>query len=63
MALRLETATPPVLRHSLARRLLTSGVSLGEVQRVLGHSRLSSVGGYRAPSHDDPRASIGRAGV
>ena len=50
-------------RHSLARRLLTSGATLPEVQRVLGHSRLSTTGIYLTPSEDDLRLAVGRAGV
>lgn len=59
----LETVTPHILRHSLARRLLAKGAQLSEVQRVLGHSRLSTTGVYLTPSEDDVRAAIGRAGV
>jgi site-specific recombinase XerD len=56
-------ATPHTLRHSLARRLLASGANLPEVQRVLGHSRLSTIGIYLTPSEDDLRLAVGRAGV
>jgi len=59
----LETVTPHILRHSLARRLLTNGAQLSEVQRVLGHSRLSTTGVYLTPSEEEVRAAIGRAGV
>ena len=59
----LETVTPHILRHSLARRLLSSGAQLSEVQRVLGHSRLSTTGVYLTPSEDDVRTAIGHAGV
>lgn len=59
----LETVTPHILRHSLARRLLSSGAQLSEVQRVLGHSRLSTTGIYLTPSEEDVRTAIGRAGV
>src|SRR5690242_1482559 len=40
LARRLESVTPHMLRHSLARRMLARGAQLPEVQRVLGHSRL-----------------------
>src|SRR6266704_5593109 len=63
LARRLETVTPHVLRHSLARRMLERGVQLPEVQRVLGHSRLSTTGIYLTPSEEDVRLAVGRAGV
>src|SRR5437868_421245 len=34
-----------------------------EVQRVLGHSRISTTGIYLTPSEEDVRLAIGRAGV
>ncbi len=51
------------LRHSLARRLLRNGDTLPEVQRLLGHSRLSTTGMYLVPSEGDLRNAIERAGV
>ena len=63
LARRLETVTPHMLRHSLARRMLERGAQLPEVQRVLGHSRLSTTGIYLTPSEEDVRLAIGRAGV
>ncbi len=63
LARRLETATPHMLRHSLARRMLERGAQLPEVQRVLGHSRLSTTGIYLTPSEEDVRLAIERAGV
>jgi site-specific recombinase XerD len=59
----LEKVSPHMLRHSLARRMLKNGVQLPEVQRVLGHSRLSTTGMYLTPSEDDLRVAIGRAGI
>jgi site-specific recombinase XerD len=63
LARQLETVTPHMLRHSLARRMLERGAQLPEVQRVLGHSRLSTTGIYLTPSEEDVRSAIGRAGV
>ena len=63
LARQLETVTPHMLRHSLARRMLERGAQLPEVQRVLGHSRLSTTGIYLTPSEEDVRTAIGRAGV
>jgi site-specific recombinase XerD len=59
-AQRLDTVAPHQLRHSLARRLLTQGAQLPEVQRILGHSRLSTTGMYLTPSEDDLRSAIDR---
>ncbi len=63
IARQLETATPHMLRHSLARRMLEHGAQLPEVQRVLGHSRLSTTGIYLTPSEEDVRSAIERAGI
>ena len=63
LARRLESVTPHMLRHSLARRMLSRGAQLPEVQRVLGHSRISTTGIYLTPSEEDVRLAIGRAGV
>lgn len=63
LARRLETVTPHMLRHSLARRMLERGAQLPEVQRVLGHSRLSTTGIYLTPSEEDVRTAISRAGI
>ncbi|MBA3468470.1 MAG: tyrosine-type recombinase/integrase [Herpetosiphonaceae bacterium] len=59
-AQRLDAVAPHQLRHSLARRLLTQGAQLPEVQRILGHSRLSTTGMYLTPSEDDVRTAIDR---
>jgi site-specific recombinase XerD len=61
LARQLERATPHVLRHSLARRMLSCGAQLPEVQRVLGHSRLSTTGIYLTTSEEDLRLALGRA--
>jgi site-specific recombinase XerD len=59
----LETVTPHMLRLSLARRMLELRAQLPEVQRVLGHSRLSTTGVYLTPSEEDLRSALGRAGL
>lgn len=61
-ARQLESVSPHVLRHSLARRMLKKGAQLPEVQRMLGHSRLSTTGLYLTPSEEDVRAAVERAG-
>lgn len=60
IAAQLDGVSPHVLRHSLARRLLTQGAQLPEVQRILGHSRLSTTGMYLIPNEDDLRTAIER---
>ncbi len=62
-ARQVETAAPHQLRHSLARRMLKTGAQLPEVQRMLGHSRLSTTGLYLTPSEADVRAAVERAGL
>jgi integrase len=63
LAKQLDTISPHMLRHSLAKRMLTNGAQLPEVQRVLGHTRLSTTGMYLTPSKDDVRMALGRAGI
>jgi integrase/recombinase XerC len=63
LAQQLDVVSPHMLRHSLAKRMLNNGAQLSEVQRVLGHTRLSTTGIYLTPSEDDLRAAIGRAGI
>jgi site-specific recombinase XerD len=63
LAKQLDTISPHMLRHSLAKRMLTNGAQLPEVQRVLGHTRPSTTGMYLTLSEDDVRMAIGRAGI
>ncbi len=62
-AVLLTHVSPHQLRHTMARRLLSCGAQLPEVQRMLGHSRLSTTGVYLTPSEDDLRQAVDRAGV
>lgn len=62
-AKQVEVVSPHQLRHSLARRLLQNGAQLPEVQRILGHSRLSTTGIYLLPSENDLQQAIERSGV
>jgi site-specific recombinase XerD len=43
--------------------MLKRGAQLSEVQRILGHSRLSTTGIYLTPGEDDLREAIQRAGL
>ena len=43
--------------------MFTHGTQLPEVQRVLGHTRLSTTGMYLTPSEDDVRMAIGHVGI
>lgn len=63
LAQQLDDISPHMLRHSLAKRMLKNGAQLSEVQRVLGHTRLSTTGIYLTPSEDDLRDALGKAGV
>jgi integrase len=63
LAQQLDVVSPHMLRHSLAKRMLNNGAQLSEVQRALGHTRLSTTGIYLTPSEDDLRAALGRAGI
>ena len=62
-AQQVAAVSPHQLRHSLARRLLQNGAQLSEVQRILGHSRLSTTGMYLLPSENDLQQAIERSGV
>jgi site-specific recombinase XerD len=55
--------TPHQLRHSLAWRMLKNGATLPEVQRILGHTRLTTTGMYLNPSADDLREAIEKGSI
>jgi site-specific recombinase XerD len=63
LAQQIDVVSPHMLRHSLAKRMLNNGAQLSEVQRALGHTRLSTTGIYLTPSEDDLRTAINRAGI
>lgn len=62
-ARQLKQVTPHQLRHSLAWRMLKNGAKLPEVQRILGHTRLSTTGIYLNPSADDLRSAVEKGSV
>ena len=43
--------------------MFTNDAQLPELQRVLGHTRLSTIGMYLTPSEDDVRMAIGHVGI
>lgn len=59
----LRRATPHMLRHSLARRMLDTGADLAAVQRALGHKSLRTTSIYMVPSDDDLREQMRRAAI
>ena len=63
LAQQVAQVTPHLLRHSLAKRMLESGATLPEIQRVLGHTRLETTARYLTPTEADLRAALERAGV
>lgn len=58
LAEELETVTPHVFRHSLARRMIEDGVPLPEVQAILGHASIVTTSVYTKPHEDSIRAAI-----
>jgi site-specific recombinase XerD len=58
-----KSVTPHQLRHSLAWRMLKNGATLPEVQRILGHTRLTTTGMYLNPSTDDLRDAVEKGSI
>jgi len=50
--------TPHILRHSFAKNLIDSGVSLDQVATLLGHSSLDTTRIYTTPSHADLEKAV-----
>ena len=62
-AAEVDGATPHALRHTYASRLVTAGVSLARVQKLLGHSSIVTTERYAnliADGHDEVRAALGQ---
>lgn len=58
-----KTVTPHQLRHSLAWRMLKNGATLPEIQRILGHTRLTTTGMYLNPSTADLRNAVEKGSI
>ena len=63
VAQQVQNVTPHQLRHSLAWRMLKNGATLPEVQRILGHTRLTTTGMYLNPSADDLREAVEKGSI
>lgn len=50
---RLEEVTPHTLRHTFAKDLIDSGISLDRVAYLLGHSKLDTTAIYTKPTGED----------
>lgn len=44
---------PHQLRHTTAKRMLDSGVSISMIQKILGHENISTTARYLTPSYED----------
>lgn len=62
-AQQVKNVAPHQLRHSLAWRMLKNGATLPEIQRILGHSRLTTTGMYLNPSADDLRDAVEKGSI
>ncbi len=56
----LENVTPHVLRHSFAKALIDSGVSLEKVATLLGHSNLNTTRIYTTPGERDLEDAVNK---
>jgi site-specific recombinase XerD len=63
VAQQVKNVTPHQLRHSLAWRMLKNGATLPEVQRILGHTRLTTTGMYLNPSTNDLREAVEKGSI
>lgn len=55
-------ATPHMLRHTFAKRVLDTGEPLTAVQKLLGHERLETTGIYTRPGWEDLQRAVERIG-
>jgi integrase/recombinase XerC len=55
---KLEDVTPHVLRHTFAKSLIDSGVSLEKVAALLGHSNINTTRIYTTPSQKDLQHAV-----
>lgn len=58
-----KTISPHVFRHSLAMKLLQSGVDLLTIQAWLGHSQVATTHRYAAADVEMMRRGLDKAGV
>jgi len=63
VAQQVKNVTPHQLRHSLAWRMLKNGATLPEVQRIMGHTRLTTTGMYLNPSADNLREAVEKGSI
>jgi len=54
----IENVTPHVLRHSFAKALIDSGVTLEKVATLLGHSNLNTTRIYTTPGERDLEEAV-----